>query len=35
MYMGMNIYVNTYRFKEATITSDSQITVHSYGIGGE
>jgi hypothetical protein len=35
MYMGMNMYVNTNRFKEAAVTSESQIAVHSYGIGGE
>jgi hypothetical protein len=35
MYMDMNIKVDTNKFKEAAITSDSQITVHSYGISGE
>jgi hypothetical protein len=33
--MYMNINVNTNTDREAAITSDSQITVHSCGIGGE
>jgi hypothetical protein len=35
VYTDMNIHVNTITFKEAAITSGSQITVHSYEIGGE
>ena len=35
IHIEVNIYVNRNMDKEAAISSGSQITVHSYGIGGE